>query len=218
MTGLAPEHSTAFPLPSRLGGIQVLVNGTAAPLLLASDSQINFQCPMLAEGTKLRIQVESESGVSSAPVESVMQAAVPVLFQMDATKRGLATIEGTGEIAIEETKGIAGRPARDGEVLALYASGLGEVVDGVPTGTAAPMDRAIRLARKITVVVGGSEIEPLFAGLEPGMAGVYLVKVQLPADIAKGNAVPVHLKVTLPDGTTAISNTVTIAISVASAR
>ncbi len=213
LTGRAAERPTSFPLPATLGGVQVLVNGLAAPLMLVSDAQVNFQCPMLAEGSKLQIRLESESGAYAAPVETIMQAAVPVVFQFDAGKRGLVTIAGSDEIAMEKTEGIASRPAKHGEVLTIFASGLGEVVDGVPTGIAAPVDRPVRLARKIVVVAGDVEIEPLFAGLEPGTVGLYQVRAQLSADIAKGNSVPVYLKMTLPDGTTVASNTVTIAVT-----
>ena len=84
-------------------------------------------------------------------------------------------IANTNQIAMPETNGIAGRPARRGEYLTVYASGLGDAMDAVPTGTAAPLDRPVLLSNKVKAVIGGVEIEPAFAGLAPGTAGIFQV-------------------------------------------
>jgi len=48
-----------------------------------------------------------------------------------------------------------------------------DVVDGVPVpaGTSAPLDRPILLNNKISIVVGGVEIDPAFAGWLPERLG-----------------------------------------------
>lgn len=212
-TGKVSERSTSFPLPTQLAGVQVQVNGSPAPLLLASDTRINFQCPMLPKGSSLQIQVQSENGVSTAPIQTVMQTAVPLLFQFDASGRGLAIIAGTNQIALETTPGVPSRPAGRGEYLTIYASGLGEVVDGVPAGNPAPLDRTVPLNNPIKVVVGDVEIDSSFAGLAPGTAGLFQVNAQLSAQVPTGAAVPLYLKMTLEDGTILKSNTVTVAVT-----
>jgi uncharacterized protein (TIGR03437 family) len=212
LTGTRTERSNSQPLPTQLAGVQVLVNGVSAPLLLASDSQINFQCPVLAQGTAMRIRVESTNGVLTSPLQAVMQAAVPVLFQMDASGRGLATIAGTNEIAMETTDGIPSRPALRAENLTIHASGLGEVVDGVAAGTSAPLNRQVSSKNQIKLVIGDIEIDPQFAGLAPGTIGVYQVNAQVPSGAPAGVSIPLYLKVTLADGTIVRSNIVTMAI------
>ncbi len=215
LTGRAAARSTSFPLPTRLAGVEVQVNGAPAPLLLASDTQINFQCPMLSAGSEMTIRVESETGFSTPPIQTVMQAAVPLLFQLDAMQRGLVTIAGTNEIAMARTEAVPSRPAKRGEDVTIYASGLGAVVDGVPVGNAAPVSRAVPIASKVSVVIGDVEIDPEFAGLEPGTAGLFQVKVTVSADVPTGAAVPLYLKMTLPDGTIVRSNTVNVAVAAA---
>jgi uncharacterized protein (TIGR03437 family) len=207
------ESSSASPLPTRLAGVQVLVNGVPAPLLLASNSQINFQCPVLPPGTAMEIQVESESGALTSPLQTVMQAVVPVLFKLDATGRGLVTIAGTNEFAMATTDGISGRPARRGEYLTIHSSGLGQVVDGVDAGTAAPLNRPILTKTTIKLVLGDIEIDSEFAGLAPGTVGLYQVNAQVPLETPAGPAVPLYLKATLPDGTIVRSNIVTVAVA-----
>jgi uncharacterized protein (TIGR03437 family) len=111
-----------------------------------------------------------------------------------------------------KTDGIPSRPALPGEVLTIHASGLGEVVDGIAAGTAAPLNRPVPTKNQIKLVLGGIEIDPEFAGLAPGTVGVYKVNAQVPTETAAGPAVPLYLKITLSDGTIVQSNVVTVAI------
>jgi uncharacterized protein (TIGR03437 family) len=213
LTGGPMESSTASPLPTRLAGVQVLVNGVPAPLLLVSSSQINFQCPVLPQGTVMEIQVESENGVLTSSLQTVMQAVVPVVFKLDATGRGLVTIAGTNEIAMATTEGTPSRPAKRGEYLTVHSSGLGAVLDGVDAGTAAPPNRPVLTKTAIKLILGDLEIDPEFAGLAPGTVGLYQVNAQVPVATRAGPAVPLYLKMTLADGTIVRSNTVTVAVA-----
>jgi uncharacterized protein (TIGR03437 family) len=122
------------------------------------------------------------------------------------------TIAGTDEIAMAATDGIPSRPALGGENLTIHTSGLGEVVDGVAAGTAAPLNRRIPTKNQIKLVIGDIEIEPEFAGLAPGTVGVYQVNAQVPAGAPAGVSIPLYLKITLADGSIVRSNIVTIAI------
>jgi uncharacterized protein (TIGR03437 family) len=207
------EKSSTSPLPTQLAGVQVKVNGTAAPLLLVSGKQINFQCPALSPGTALEIEVESANGSLISSLQTVMQAAAPLLFRSGAANGGLVTIAGTNQIAMAATDGIPSRPVKRGESLTVHSSGLGEVVDGVQPGTAAPLNRMVPIKNRVTLVLGDVEIDPEFAGLAPGTVGLYEVNAQVPVDAPQGSDVPLYLKITLPDGTIIRSNTVTIAVA-----
>jgi uncharacterized protein (TIGR03437 family) len=158
--------------------------------------------------------VESANRISTPPIQTVMQAAAPLLFQIDPSGRSYVTIARTNEIAMATTDGIPSRPALPGENLIIHASGLGEVVDGVSAGTAAPSDKPIPTQNQVKLVLGGVEIDPTFAGLTPGTVGLYQVNARLPDDAQAGSAVPLYLKVILSDGTIIQSNTVTMAIGV----
>ena len=77
----------------------------------------------------MEIQVESAGGVMTSSLQTVMQAAAPLVFQMDASGRGVVTIAGTNEIAMTTTDGVPSRPVLHGEYLTIHATGLGEDVD-----------------------------------------------------------------------------------------
>ncbi len=206
------QRADSFPLPTQLAGVQVKVNGTAAPLLFASDSQINFQCPILRAGTPLTVIVEGPAGVLSTAILTEMQSAAPGLFTVNGTKQGVVLIANTNEIAMDTTKAIPSRPAKPGEFLTIYASGLGESFEEVAAGDAAPSNRQILLRNKVTVVAGGLEVEPGFAGLAPGAAGLYQVNLQLPPSEPLGDGIPLYVNVRSNDGTLRQSNSVNVAI------
>jgi uncharacterized protein (TIGR03437 family) len=158
--GIANES----PLPLTLGGTQVSVNGIAAPLLFASPKQINFQVPWnLGEGpATLAISVEGIEG-NTLDVE-IAPAAPGVLAPLHAD---FSWVSG-------------GNPVKDDEILVLYVTGLGAVVNPVRDGEAAPLDRLSPTVDPVTATVNGVEAKVLFAGLAPGLAGVYQVNVQMP--------------------------------------
>jgi uncharacterized protein (TIGR03437 family) len=208
----AVQKVNSFPLPVKLAGIQVKVNDIAAPLLFASDSQINFECPVLTPGTPLTITVEGAAGVLSTPILTEMQPAAPGLFTVGNTKQGVVLIANTDEIAMETNKAIPSRPAKPGEFLTIYTSGLGESAEEVVPGNPAPSNRQILLKNKVTIVVAGVELVPDFAGLAPGTAGLYQVNIQLPADQTAGDDISLYLNVRSSDGSLRQSNVVNVAI------
>ena len=206
------QAASSYPLPTRLAGVTVAVNGAAAPLLFVSDSQINFQCPLLPAGSLLEVAAQSESGdVQSA--ETTMQAATPGLFSFGDAKQGAVIIAASNELAMPVADGVPSRPAQEGDLLTIYAIGLGEIQEIVPLGTPTPSDHRVAARNTVTVVVGGREIVPEFAGLAVGKVGLFQIDARVPKGAPVGVAVPLSIRVTLPDGRIAESNAVTVAIA-----
>ena len=75
-------------------------------------------------------------------------------------------------------------PAQPGEVLVLYANGLGEVDPGVESGTAAPIAPLAQTIFQPAVHVGGVAAEVQFSGLTPGFAGLYQVNFVVPDGVS----------------------------------
>jgi uncharacterized protein (TIGR03437 family) len=199
-------------LPSDLTGLQVRINDAAVPLLYASDTAINFECPNLPVNTSLTIVVQPPSGPSSDPIEAVMGEASPGIFMLNAAYQGAVLIASTGQVAMPTSDALPSRPAKPGEFLSIYSSGVGPLQEVLPEGSPAPLDHTIQTTDPVTVVIGGVEVTPAFSGLAPGQVGLYQVNIQLPDGVPTGNAVQMYLKVTLRDGSVLTSNTVTIAV------
>ena len=78
-------------------------------------------------------------------------------------------------------------PARPGEILHLYGTGFGRVDSQPSDGMPAPADPPARTTAPLTCWAWGADnltqmdIPVLYAGLAPGLAGVYQMDVRVPA-------------------------------------
>jgi len=198
MASVFVSITATSPLPTSLGGTQVKFNGIAAPLFFASGLQINAQVPsslLGAASATLEVVGPHGNDVSTVPLASVS----PGIFSF--------TSDGKGPGAILHADSFApvtsGNPARPGEIVLLYATGLGQTNPPVRDGqqaTEAP------ITSSYSVSIGGQPAEGRYAGLAPGFAGLYQVNAVVPPGLAAGTY---NVTVTVSGGT---SNTVTLAV------
>jgi uncharacterized protein (TIGR03437 family) len=118
-----------------------------------------------------------------------------------------ALIAGTSTAAAEIAVVPGGRPAAPGEVVELYATGLGPSDPVYQAGEIVP-SRAVPLRDRITLSIGGTTLaasDILYTGLAPGsISGLYQINARLSASAPNGN-LPVILTiggVSSPAGTT----------------
>jgi uncharacterized protein (TIGR03437 family) len=188
--GVATSAATDSTLPYSLGGVSVFVDGVRAPLYFVSSSQINFQVPWKVADQLATINVTN--GVWNLTITNSVLSSWPGLFSpiLHGADYSLVTSD---------------NPAVDGEVVLLYATGLGPVsntpVDGAP-GPDAPL--AVTKTPP-QVAINGVASSVLWSGLAPGFVGLYQVNVRVPMGIHGNNSV----EMTLAD---APSNTLSLAI------
>ena len=82
----------------------------------------------------------------------------------------------------------ASSPAAVGEVLSLFATGLGPVVPGVQPGAPFPSSPPAAVNSPVTVMVNSKPAEVLAAVGYPGVVDGYQVNFRVPSDAAKGAA------------------------------
>jgi uncharacterized protein (TIGR03437 family) len=87
---------------------------------------------------------------------------------------------------------VATHPAKPGDTLTLWAIGLGATSPYVATGQPAPgAEPLARLTSPPVVTFGGGigspAAIPSYAGLAPGLAGLYQVNVTIPDSLPKGS-------------------------------
>jgi len=190
--------ATAVPLATSLAGATVLINGSPAPMLYASSSQINFQMPLVGPGTA-SMSVERD-GSGSAPVGIVVAPSVPGIFAFG---------ENQGVIQNEDyTLNNPGNPARPGTPIIIWATGQGDVTPSVPAGQAAPANPLSYTISAPTATIGGLPAQVLFSGLAPGFVGFWQINAIVPANAPAGDDIPVQVVI---NG--AASNTVTMAVA-----
>jgi hypothetical protein len=81
----------------------------------------------------------------------------------------------------------AAKPAAPGEILSLFATGLGPVSPNVPPGQAFPANPLASITSPIAVTVNGESAEVIGTVGYPGSTDGYQVNFQLPQDV-KGSA------------------------------
>ena len=188
----------------------------SAPLFYVSASQINFQVPweLCAPGTYVTYLGVSVNGLFSAPGSNggmVPAPFAPGIFTMNASGSGLGAIliAGSAELAAPagSVPGRASRPAKPGEHISIYCTGLGPVTNRPATAM-----RAVVSPLSDDHTADGDDWGRFGPGklFRPGavLIGLYQVNVQVPASSLAGDAVPVSLSIM-----GAASNTVTMAVA-----
>ena len=191
---LGPDEPAADPSgnSTELGGTTVRVNGTLVPLLYAGKTQASFLCPAGAPGDALQIVLETPSGATTA-FNTTTQAATPFLLSAGSGKQGLIFVADTTELAtVRDVRG-AGQPAQPGDSLSIRATGLGE---NLP----------------VSVKIGDAYAQVLSIAPVENAAGVWNIRVAVPAAPNFGDAIPVQLEMASSDGRPITSNSVMMAI------
>ncbi|MCH7977835.1 MAG: S8 family serine peptidase [Acidobacteria bacterium] len=190
------------PLPLSLGGVTVTFGGNQAPLLFVSPNQINAQVPVeLAGRTSAQLVVEI-NGLSSVPEFVLLSPAAPGIFTLDQSGGGRGAILHASDASLVTPA----QPARPGEFLELFATGLGTTSPPVDTGIPASSNPLSRTQTTPFVTIGGISAPVTFSGLAPTFVGLYQVNIQVPFGVSAGE----HDLVLSSNGVN--SNPVTIAI------
>ena len=175
--------ASSVPLPTILGDTSVTFNGIAAPLFFVSNGQINAQAPFdLPAGFAVSIQVRRGSTLSI--VRSANVAAVsPGIFIVDQASSAGAVLH-----AVDFSLVSSSSPARPGEFLLIYCTGLGPLRIPVRSGDQAPSVPPLAETINLPEVrIAGLPANVTYSGLAPGFVGLYQINVQAPAGLPAGN-------------------------------
>ncbi len=176
------QQARAFPLPLTLSGTSLSVAGIAAPMLYADSAQINAQIPWEASAGTASVVLNNGASAAAAIPVSMAQFA-PGLFSLDSgNSTALAALHTADNRPVT-----ASSPARPGEFIAFFATGLGSVSPQVLTGRPAPASPPATTVTKPLVTIGGAPAEVIFSGLSPGFVGLYQLNIQIPAGISGDN-------------------------------
>jgi len=164
-------------LPTSLAGVTVSVGNIASPLLFVSPGQINFIVPY-----------DLTAGVVNVYVARQNVAGPVVAIQLNATAPGLFPWDGNEVIAIHLNGTLISpsAPAHAGEIVVIYATGLGRTSPDTSSGHIVGSAATIVAAAQMQVLLNGtacSAASVLYAGLAPGFAGLYQINLVLPTPV-----------------------------------
>ncbi|MBC7924544.1 MAG: hypothetical protein H7039_02710 [Bryobacteraceae bacterium] len=164
--------------------------------VLASDPngasvQVPWEAPLDADPNYVQLKLKPANEASPFEAAWILLGVVKVvanfpewfLTQTSRTTSVLAAHEDFGSLVSPAS------PARAGEVIHVYGTGFGEVTPVVPTGQPAPGNPLSRVTGDLQCRLGQSGREPLpvevfFAGLAPGLTGIYQLDLRIPTAVS----------------------------------
>jgi uncharacterized protein (TIGR03437 family) len=186
--------------PLQLGCVAVEIDGRRAPLLYVSSEQLNVQAPVTANLGDVSVRVimnaDRPNQLMSDIVNVRMQSASPAFFTFNG-RSVAARVAGSAQIIADPAIVPGARPARPGELIELYATGLGPTQQAIAPGAITPAT-AIATNQKATVLLNNvrlTDADVLYSGLAPGnVSGLYQVNIRIPASTGNGD-IPVQVAV-----------------------
>ena len=147
--------------------VRVAFDGIQAPILSRTGRSMVVQVPWEVPAAK-SVMVSVENGTPSP-----FEALAPLPLKTLATYPRFVTppIHQDWSGYVTQTS-----PARAGEIVYFYATGLGPVQPPVPTGVPAPV-----APLSLPTTPPDCNLPVVFAGLAPGLVGYYLMYFQMPA-------------------------------------
>ena len=195
-----------FPLPTQSTGsdkAQITFTptaggtGTQAYLIYTyNQSGVNQLAAILpsslAPGTyNVTVTATGATSATSAPFQVTVVSQKGELFTGDASGTGLALVQNVvsatqydiNRFTTGTVNGATISPAKPGEYMVAYATGMGPVTGGDNVGSAG-VDETSKA--NVQVIVGGTSIPAIYVGRVAGLAGLDQINFQLPGNVATG--------------------------------
>ena len=177
--------------PTSLGGTSVEIDGKAAFLIYVSPGQINLQVPDDAARGPVSVVVKTQGGTAKsivtlsafAPAFSLLKgkfAAGIILRTNGSGAYGGGTYDILGPTGTK--LGYNTVAARPGDVVELFAVGLGPTTPAVPAGKA--FTGAAPVTNPISLYINNASVTPTFVGLSS--AGLYQINLTVPGGLGQG--------------------------------
>jgi uncharacterized protein (TIGR03437 family) len=194
-----PAYATTDPatgkLATTIGGLQVLFNGIAAPMIYAGSTQISAvapyeMAPVASPGVWIKY-----AGQTSNAFQLTSAAAAPGLFTQNSSGSGPGSI-----LNQDYSMNGPGHPAAKGSIVMVYLTGEGQTS---PPGVTGAITTATLPAPQVTpapllaigVTINGQPAPYVYAGEAPGLvAGMMQLNVQIPPNAPSG-ALPIFVSI-----------------------
>jgi uncharacterized protein (TIGR03437 family) len=176
-------------LATTIGGVEVLFNGIAAPMIYAGSTQVSALVPYeMAPVATPSVWVKYIGQTSNVfQVTSVTTA--PGLFTQNASGSGPGAILNQDGVTVNGP----GHPAARGSIVTVYLTGEGQtspagVTGAITTATLPPPQVTPAPLLAVGVTIDGQPALPMYSGEAPGLvAGMMQLNVQIPSNAPSGD-------------------------------
>ncbi len=216
--GAAIVQNTALPIKTSLGNASIrltAVSGGAtvdAYMINTTQNQLAGLLPSTADVGDYNLTVTYNGATSNSARVTVVESTFGIV-SADSSGTGQAQAqEYRSATAIDLNRPASGTlgssalaPARPGQVMVLWGTGLGPDAQSDSAGGTSGDKTA---SANVRVIVGSQELVPAYAGRSSGLPGTDQVNFMLPANVDLGCFVPVAVRVG-----TIVSNVLSLAIA-----
>jgi uncharacterized protein (TIGR03437 family) len=170
-----------IPFPNTLGNVQVMINGTAAPIYYVSSTQVSAIVPYGITSAIVQVQVITDGNPSNT-VTSFLNTTSAGIFSQSQNGLGYGAVEHQDGSLVTKAN-----PAQIGETVSVYLTGLGAVSPGIADGAAGPSGTLSNTTNTIAADINGTTATVTYSGLAPQLAGLYQVNLTIPAGLTAGD-------------------------------
>jgi uncharacterized protein (TIGR03437 family) len=186
--GVVVSGNIVGPLPYTLAGVKVAFANSQAPIFNVANvngtQQVTVQVPCdVTPGTSVPVTVNVSGG--SATINVAVLPASPGVFltaMSDGVNRMVGVRPDGSFVSLEN-------PARRGEIIRAYVTGLGSVTPPVATNSQPIPGTDANATGQVIVGVANAGTRLVYAKLATNLIGVYEVAFQVPSDAPAGNDV-----------------------------
>jgi uncharacterized protein (TIGR03437 family) len=170
-------------VPTTLANVTVTINNVPAPLIFVSQGQINAIVPYEVAGQTSVPVVVTNNGTASAMFTVPVVATAPAIFSLGENGSGQGAILNSN-LSVNG----ASNPAAPGSIVAIYATGEGQLVPaattGCITGGSLPLPKPVA---NVSVTIGNQPATISYAGEAPDLVcGLIQINATIPSSLSAG--------------------------------
>jgi uncharacterized protein (TIGR03437 family) len=195
-------------LATNIGGVQVLFDGTPAPMIYAASGQVSAVVPYEMAPTPNPSVWIQYLGQTSTAYQLTLAATAPGLFTRNSSGSGTGAI-----LNQDNSPNGPGHPAAKGSIVQVFMTGEGQtsppsVTGAITTATLPPPQVTPAPVLPVRLFINGQAVLYTYAGEAPGMvAGTMQLNVQIPSSAPSGN-----LSIAISIGGNTTQNGVTVSV------
>lgn len=178
--------------PTTVENVSVTVNGVRAAISYVSASQVNIQLPTeIPTGGTVSVVVNYRGATGNLATFAIRERAPGILApptfkvgdkQYVVAVRPNGTFVGNGSVP-----GTPNAPAAAGETIVLYGTGFGPVTPSSAQVFGRVAEGTTQLVSNVDFFFGDARAVVSYAGLAPGLVGVYQFNVVVPSGVRSGD-------------------------------
>jgi uncharacterized protein (TIGR03437 family) len=180
-------------LPTSLNGVSVTVGGQAGRILYVSPEQVDAELAFETSPGSQPLVLTTGNG-PSAPLLVNLATVAPALYGFAFENANFSLV-------------CASHPAKAGDVLVFYASGMGQTTPALTTGQVTPAGPPFFATAPVSMAIGGQSAKVVYSiAAPPYVTGLYQIAVTVPSGLGAGPVPVVASAQGMP------SNTITIPV------